>query len=186
MRSLGFNYQSRQTFQGNFFLRGGPSGFTLQSLGKTRQAFVWRIPFPLDIMRAFLLVLPVVLSACVSHRGHPVTQREILRQSQVEIARREGWSATAAIFAEEINDPWRRTWKVRAGSLDASDYPRYTGLNFIAGTERELRFSDDGCLIAYIDRASPCLRQRGTIYTEETLTLVERPSEPPANRRYEK
>ena len=133
-------------------------------------AIVGCIPFP-NIMRALLVLLPVILAGCVS-RSNPASQRQILIQSQAEIARREPWSANAAMFV--VEDPedsvyfWRHfwKWKVKAGAFDYSDYPRYHGIDFVPGTERELRFSKDGCLIDYIDRSSRCLRRATTTRTE--------------------
>lgn len=129
-------------------------------------------------MRTLLFLLPVVLASCGTSSS-PVSQRQILKQSQVEIARREPWSATAAIFVVEDPDDsvyfWRHTWKwkVKAGAFDYSDYPRYHGINFVPGTERELRFTDDGCLTDYIDRGNRCLRPVTTVRTE-TLTVPEK------------
>jgi hypothetical protein len=125
-------------------------------------------------MRALLFLLTVVLAGCGSSIS-PVSQRQILKQSQVEIARREPWSATAAIFV--VEDPkdsvyfWRHAWKwkVKAGAFDYSDYPRYHGINFVPGTERELRFTDDGCLIDYIDCGSRCLRPVATVRAETLM-----------------
>lgn len=108
-------------------------------------------------MRTLLFLLPVVLAGCSSFGSHSVTQREILRQSQVEIARREPWAPDAAIFVENPGELSRMIWKVRAGAFDYSDYPHYKGIYFVPGTERELRFTRDGCLMSYTDRASRCL-----------------------------
>lgn len=114
-------------------------------------------------MRALLILLAVVLAGC-ANSSYPVSQRQILKQSQAEIAQREPWAATAAIFVVESPGDslyfWRHPWKwqVKAGAFDFSDYPRYTGIDFVPGTERELRFTADGCLTDYIDRGSRCLR----------------------------
>jgi len=122
-------------------------------------------------MRALLFLIPVVLAGCGSS-SNPVSQRHILKQSQVEIARREPWSATAAVFvAEDPEDSvyfWRHAWKwkIKAGAFDYSDYPRHHGIDFVPGTERELRFTQDGCLVAYIDRSGRCLRPATTVRTE--------------------
>ena len=105
-------------------------------------------------MRALLFVLPVVLAGCGSNLA---SQREILKRSQAEINRREPWSGTAAIFVTNpgVND--RFTWKVKAGALDYSAYhPVYRGTYFISGTERDLRFTGDGCLMSYTYGGSRC------------------------------
>ena len=125
-------------------------------------AFAGRIkPQPFQTMRALLLLLPVALAGC----GASVTQREILKRSQAEIALREPWSATAAIFVKNSDDYSRFTWKVKAGAFDYSDYPSYKGINFVPGTERELRFTRDGCLIRYSHEGGRCAP---TAYTEST------------------
>ena len=108
-------------------------------------------------MRTLLFLLPVVLAGCSSLGSHPVTQREILRQSQLEIARREPWSASAAVLVQNPGELSRMIWKVKAGAFDYSDYPHYKGIYFVPGTERELRFTRDGCLMSYTDRGSRCL-----------------------------
>lgn len=114
-------------------------------------------------MRAFLCFLSLVLAACgpqksiVSQRDL-VSQRAILKQSQAEIAWREPWARNAAIFIKQVPDsPTRLTWRVSAGAFDYSDYPRYKGIHLVPGTERELRFTRSGCLVAYIDRGNYCL-----------------------------
>jgi hypothetical protein len=116
-------------------------------------------------MRALLLLLPVVLAGC----GTSVTQREILKRSQAEIARREPWSATATILVKNADDYSRINWKVKAGAFDYSDYPSYKGINFVPGTERELRFSRDGCLLSYSHEGDRCAP---VIYTESTETYA--------------
>lgn len=112
-------------------------------------------------MRVLLLFLPVVLAGCVSNM-RPVSQREVLKQSQVEIARRESWSPRAAVFVDDTGDFVRRTWVVRAGEFDFSEYPHYTGIHFVHGTERELVFDGTGCLISYENISNPCLTSGGT------------------------
>ncbi len=105
-------------------------------------------------MRALLFVLPALLVGCGSNLTN---QREILKRSQVEIDRREPWSRTAAIFVTNPGDYDRFTWKVKAGALDYSAYhPIYRGTYFIPGTERELRFTRDGCLMSYDQVGSRC------------------------------
>jgi len=63
---------------------------------------------------------------------------------------------------------WRHAWKwkVKAGSLDYSDYPRYHGIDFVPGTERELRFTQDGCLVGYIDCGNRCMKPVVPVRTE--------------------
>lgn len=112
-------------------------------------------------MRAHLFLLPVVLAGCSSDIGsfssYSVSQREILKRSQAEIDRREPWSGSAAILIKNADDYSRTTWNVRAGALDYSAYrPVYKGIYLIPGTERELRFSRDGCLTGYKVLRSPC------------------------------
>lgn len=104
-------------------------------------------------MRPLLFLTPVLLASC----GNLVSQREILRRSQAEVASRESWSDTAFILIDEKPDDLLQFhWVVKAGSLDNSDYPRYTGLNFVPGTERKLRFTREGCLIGYGYNGSRC------------------------------
>jgi hypothetical protein len=114
-------------------------------------------------MRALLCLCFATLVSCgpqssiISQRDL-VSQRAILKQSQVEITWREPWARSAAIFVDQVPDsPTRLTWRVRAGAFDYSDHPRYRGIHLVPGTERELRFTRSGCLIAYIDRGSHCL-----------------------------
>ena len=124
-------------------------------------------------MRALLCLLPVVLAGCVSDDSFSVSQREILRQSQAEIAAREPWAANAAVFVVDSDEFIPITWRVKAGSLDRSDYPVHKGIYFHPGTERELRFTRAGCLVSYIDRGHPCLTQ-DTAVTTETVTVAEK------------
>ena len=60
-------------------------------------------------------------------------------------------------------------WKVKAGAFDYSDYPHYKGIYFVPGTERELRFTRDGCLMSYTDHGSRCLAA-GTTGQADILT----------------
>jgi hypothetical protein len=107
-------------------------------------------------MRAFLFFLPVVLASC----GQVVTQHEILQQSRVELARRETWSDQAIIVVRQSPDDWRMTWRVSAGYFDYSEVPGGQGLRVVPGTERELRFTRDGCLLGYSNPTSRCLTPR--------------------------
>ncbi|MEY3897216.1 MAG: hypothetical protein RLZZ214_2737 [Verrucomicrobiota bacterium] len=105
-------------------------------------------------MRALLFFLPVVVAGCSNYTA---PQREILKRSQAEIELREPWSASAAVFVTNPNDPARFNWKVSAGALDYSAYrPLYKGTYFIPGTERELTFTPDGCLTGYVYNGSSC------------------------------
>jgi len=90
--------------------------------------------------------------------GSMATQREILDRSKSEVAARENWADAAYLRVEQRpeQDTLRLSWKVRAGEYDQSDYPRYRGINLVPGTERELHFTPDGCLIGYFDRSGPC------------------------------
>src|SRR6478609_2311487 len=97
-------------------------------------------------MRALLVLLPLVLVSC----GHLVTQREILKRSQAEVSQREPWAATAAYFITTPADDSHVFWKIKAGAVDYSAYhPHYKRTYFVSGTERELCFSRDGCLLGY-------------------------------------
>jgi hypothetical protein len=107
-------------------------------------------------MRAFLFLLPVVLAGC----GNVVTQHEILQQSRVELARRESWSDQAIILVRQSPDNLRMTWRVSAGYFDYSEMPSARGLRVVPGTERELRFTRDGCLLGYTNPTSRCLTPR--------------------------
>lgn len=111
-------------------------------------------------MRALAIFLPVLFGSCANV---VVSQREILQRSQDEIALREGWSDTAAIFVEQTPDDYRFTWKVKAGAFDYSDYPSWRGIRFVPGTERELKFTRDGCLVRYDRHRSRC--PRTAVYT---------------------
>ena len=114
-------------------------------------------PQKFNIMRALLVLLPVVLVGCTSSTVYSISQREILKRSQAEIARRESWAPDAAIFVQNPGEISRVTWKVRAGAFDFSDYPHYNGIYFVPGTERELRFTSDGCLTSYVDPGNRCV-----------------------------
>jgi hypothetical protein len=110
-------------------------------------------------MRALSCILPIVLVGCCdigSFTTHTATQREILKKSQAEIARREPWADTATIIIKNPDDFSRMVWKVKAGAFDYSDYPSYKGIYFVEGTERELRFTTDGCLTRYAAPRSAC------------------------------
>lgn len=108
-------------------------------------------------MRALLILLPVVLAGCVSSPSRfSVSQRQILQRSQAEIDRREPWAGSAVILVENPDDFTRMTWRVRAGAFDHSDHPSYNGIHFVEGTERELRFSTNGCLTRYSAPGTRC------------------------------
>jgi hypothetical protein len=104
-------------------------------------------------MRALALLFPLVFGSCANV---VISQDEILKRSQAEIARREGWSDKAAILVEQRPGDYRFTWKVKAGAFDFSDYPSYRGIRFLPGTERELVFTKDGCLLGYHRHQSRC------------------------------
>lgn len=113
-------------------------------------------------MRTIALLIPLLFASCSSL----VTQREILLRSKAEVAAREPWADTAVLLVEKkpaAQDGWINpggwfTWVVRAGAWDYSEYPSYQGINLVPGTERELRFTRDGCLIGYSDRTRRCDR----------------------------
>jgi hypothetical protein len=109
---------------------------------------------PHGIMRALLLPLSIAVAGC---SNYSVPQREILKRSQAEIDLREPWSTSAAILVTNPGDPARYSWKVSAGALDYSAFsPVYKGTYFVPGTERELTFTPDGCLVDYVYSGSPC------------------------------
>ncbi len=130
------------------------------------------------IMRALLFLLPVVLVSC----GPLASQREILKRAQAEINQREPWGATAAVFVTNPGENYRVNWKVKAGAVDYSAYhPAYKGTYFVSGTERELRFTRDGCLIGYEYAGSRCPMPDSTLSSggaggcrEMTVALAER------------
>ena len=123
-------------------------------------------PQTYTIMRALLFLLPVLLVGCTSSTKYSISQREILKRSQAEIDRREPWSGSAAIIVQNPGEIARVTWKVRVGAFDFSDYPRYKGIYFVPGTERELHFTADGCLTSYADLGNPCPTTDTTGQTE--------------------
>lgn len=106
------------------------------------------------VMRALLFLTPVLLASC----GSLVTQRDILARSRAEISAREAWSNDAVILVEKRPGDYRFTWLVRAGAMDYTGYPSWRGINLVPGTERNLRFTRDGCLIAYSETGSRCPR----------------------------
>ena len=130
-------------------------------------------------MRTIAFLLPVLLASC----GQLVTQREILIRSKAEVAAREPWADTAVLIVEEkpsAREGWFNwdgwfTWVVKAGAWDYSEYPSYKGINLVPGTERELCFTRDGCLLNYADRTGRCPRH-GVV----TETHVEVHEAPPA------
>ena len=121
----------------------------------------------------WLLFTPLVLilSGCVD----TTSQSHILQRAKAEVAKRESWSEQAFIRVE--NRPNRKyttwkdmTWKVSAGAFDYTGYPNYQGVRVIAGTERELKFSRDGCLVGYreVNRSCGFKTQTTTsVYTEK-------------------
>lgn len=116
--------------------------------------------FKPHLMHKLLFLLPFVLTGCGYFGGFgtfSVSQREILKRAQAEIALREPWSDQAAVFVTNPDDTGRSTWKIRAGAIDRSAFsPVYHGTYFVAGTERELRFTRDGCLTRYSFPGSAC------------------------------
>ena len=130
--------------------------------------------FPSNTMRAFLLIVPLIMAGCVESPDSgawPVSRRQILKRAKAEVALRESWANTAVLLADEHEGVWKTTWRVNAGAFDYSDYPEYHGIQIVPGTERELRFSHDGCLIAYIDRGSRCLGPRITDPQEGSVEI---------------
>ena len=127
-------------------------------------------------MRTLLLLpLPVFLASC----GNLTTQREILIHAKAEVAAREPWSENAVLLVEQkpsaqegwfTYDGWF-AWVVKAGEWDYSEYPSYKGINLVPGTERELKFTRDGCLIGYSHQGSRCPRP-GYVSTTTVDTVV--------------
>lgn len=107
-------------------------------------------------MRAFLALLPLLLASCTTL----VTQNDIFAQSRNEIARRETWADQATIMIHEKPGTLQMTWEVSAGYFDSSEAPGLRGLRVVPGTERELRFTRDGCLLGYRQPGSRCLSAR--------------------------
>ena len=106
-------------------------------------------------MRSLIFLSPLVLLASCADL---VSQREILRRAQIEVAARESWANDAFVIIEEKPDtPLRITWQVKAGELDRSESPKYQGIHIVPGTERKLRFTRGGCLVSYAYAGSPCL-----------------------------
>ena len=123
-------------------------------------------------MRAPLFLLSVGLAGCSSYSSESISQREILKRSQAEISLREPWSRSAAVFVKNADDYSRSIWKVRAGALDYSAYyPVYKGVYLIPGTERELRFTREGCLIGYDTVAHGC----STAITTDSTGILSAP-----------
>jgi hypothetical protein len=104
-------------------------------------------------MRALAVLFPVVLASC----GSLVSQNDIFEQSRAELARREPWAENATILIRESPGDLRLTWKVSAGSFDYSRPPGAHGLRLVPGTERELKFTRDGCLLGYSSPSQRCL-----------------------------
>lgn len=100
----------------------------------------------------WLLSLPLIFifSSCTGL----TSQSHILEKAKAEVMARESWGPQAFIRVERKPQKeyiyWRDlTWKVSAGAFDYTDYPNYKGVRVVPGTERELRFSRDGCLVEY-------------------------------------
>lgn len=104
-------------------------------------------------MRSLLFLFPVLLASC----GSTVTQNEIFAQARTEIARRETWADNATILIQQHPDEFHLTWRAVAGSFDYSQAPTARGLRVVPGTEREMRFTREGCLIGYSNPTSRCL-----------------------------
>jgi len=104
-------------------------------------------------MRSLLFLCPVLLASC----GTTVTQNEIFAQARTEIARRETWADNATILIQQHPDEFHLTWRAVAGSFDYSQAPSARGVRVVPGTERELRFTREGCLIGYSNPTSRCL-----------------------------
>lgn len=116
--------------------------------------------FKPHLMHKLLFLLPFVLTGCGYFGGFgtfSVSQREILKRARAEIALREPWADQAAVFVTNPDDTGRSAWKIKAGAIDRSAFsPVYHGTYFVAGTERELRFTRDGCLTRYSFPGSAC------------------------------
>lgn len=111
-------------------------------------------------MRSILLTLPVLLLAnCTTM----TSQSDILAKAKAEVSAREAWSDQAIIRVASSPGYDRLTWKVTAGVLDQSDFPRYNGIKVVPGTEREMSFTAMGCLISY-GQPGPCCARRYQAY----------------------
>ena len=119
----------------------------------------------MNMNRFCLLLLPLAFSSCVD----TTSQSHIVDRARYELALREDWASQAYIRVDQRPGKEYVTfkdfsWKLSAGAMDYSDYPNYDGIKLIPGTERELVFSRDGCLIEYRDRLKPgCYRLPETV-----------------------
>jgi hypothetical protein len=107
--------------------------------------------------RLLLIPLILILAGC----AEVTSQSIILERAKAEVAMRENWADQAYIRVERTPRQdymmWRDlTWKVSAGAFDYTDFPNYNGIRVIAGSERELTFSRDGCLTGYQNRTRSC------------------------------
>ena len=104
----------------------------------------------------WLLSIPFmfVLVGCAETASQP----QILAASKAAVANRESWSEHAYVKIDKVPGAIDPRWKVSAGAFDSSSYPDYRGIRAQPGTERQLRFTRDGCLITYRDGSSPCVR----------------------------
>ncbi|MGB6223002.1 hypothetical protein [Haloferula sp.] len=123
-------------------------------------------------MRRLLFIpLALLFSGC----GNTTSQSDILARAKAEVSKRENWSEQAYIRVDNRPSPdyifWRDlTWEVSAGAFDYSGYPKYNGINVLPGTERELRFTRDGCLIEYKNSLHRCAD--GYNATEKTVVYA--------------
>lgn len=103
-------------------------------------------------MRLLMLLIPAFVASC----GPTISQREVIGRARAEVALRESWSDQAMVLVDESPRYSWSTWRIRAGALDESSYPEYLGLQFVPGTEREMEFARNGCLIQYDHRTTGC------------------------------
>lgn len=103
-------------------------------------------------MRRLLLLLPVLLASC----GPAISQREVLGRAKAEVALREPWADSALVVVKKKPAFAWSLWKIQAGQLDDSSFPIYEGLDMLPGTERQLLFARNGCLVRYEERTSGC------------------------------
>lgn len=103
-------------------------------------------------MRFILLLLPVFFASCAI----PASHREVLDRARTEVSLREPWSDKALVVVEKKPAFAWSVWQIRAGELDYSTYPTYEGLQVVPGSERQIYFARNGCLLAYTCRTTRC------------------------------
>jgi hypothetical protein len=110
-------------------------------------------------MRAILLFLPLCFLSCAP----TISQREVLGRARAEVAARETWSDSALIRVTNTPSFLWSKWEIEAGRIDDSSFPVYEGLDMVPGTERELKFARNGCLVSYNHNPSGCSNRYRTV-----------------------